>query len=495
MKQFRTKAGIFEAGANDVLGKGTYGTVYKVRHRDNPEIKKAIKTFVPETLDENEGVPSTTLREVNAVKTVNHPNVMSVQEVVFPQNNSLKDMFIVMELCRGTLKEKIQHCIQTHLNSDQMWLNPPPGAKLPASYMQEAKLMAWQVLNAVAVCHSRGIMHRDLKPANILWSNDDLLKIGDFGLARFVRGVPISKDHLVPQTGEVQTMWYRAPEVLLGDEQYGMLVDDWSLGCVVAEMFRFRISTSKRMESDPLFAGRGDVHTLMLIFEALGTPQNDEYLKTLPYWTSCFPNWPPGALRKKVKLIDDLGYDLICQLLTLSPRDRKASRFLLNHPWFADVRSIINQRYVPWYHGYEQEFIRLLEIDRMPDAQPLPLPQPAQENAAPPNESRPVTASTASSQNNSRPGTGVAAQASQKKKRERSTSTRSRNQENTATQATSGVAGKAGGRRNASVSSRSSAKGNTLVPGQPDFLRQYVQTKMPVKREGRGRKNEDVNML
>eukprot|EP01054_Gregarina_sp_Poly1_P010437 Gregarina_sp_Poly_1__10436@NODE_754_length_6432_cov_237_128358_g558_i0_p2_GENE_NODE_754_length_6432_cov_237_128358_g558_i0NODE_754_length_6432_cov_237_128358_g558_i0_p2_ORF_typecomplete_len498_score60_08Pkinase/PF00069_25/2_3e49Pkinase_Tyr/PF07714_17/2_9e33Kinaselike/PF14531_6/1_5e08Kdo/PF06293_14/3_8e08Pkinase_fungal/PF17667_1/2_8e05RIO1/PF01163_22/0_00029APH/PF01636_23/0_0015FTA2/PF13095_6/2_3FTA2/PF13095_6/1_3Haspin_kinase/PF12330_8/0_058WaaY/PF06176_11/1_9e03WaaY/PF06176_11/0_011_NODE_754_le len=494
MKQFRTKAGVFEADASDILGKGTYGTVYKVRHRDNPQIKKAIKTFVPETLDENEGVPSTTLREVNAVKTVNHPNVMSVQEVVFPQNNSLKDMFIVMELCRGTLKEKIQHCIQTHLNSDPMWLNPPSGAKLPAAYMQEAKLMAWQVLNAVAVCHSRGIMHRDLKPANILWSNDDLLKIGDFGLARFVRGVPISKDHLVPQTGEVQTMWYRAPEVLLGDEQYGMLVDDWSLGCVVAEMFRFRISTSKRMESDPLFAGRGDVHTLMLIFEALGTPKNDEYLKTLPYWTNCFPNWPPGALRKKVKLVDDLGYDLICQLLTLSPRDRKATRFLLNHPWFNDVRSIINQRYVPWYRGYEQEFMRLLEIDRMPDAQPLPAPQPPQENAAPPNDSRPVTATTASSQNNSRPGSGVVSQAGQKKKRDRSSSTRSRNQENNSgrTQNAAPAAGKAGARRNASASSRNSAKGTTAL--DQFCLVNPSQTKLAAKREGRGRKNEDVKM-
>eukprot|EP01056_Protomagalhaensia_sp_Gyna25_P006075 Protomagalhaensia_sp_Gyna_25__6074@NODE_970_length_2341_cov_317_242398_g745_i1_p1_GENE_NODE_970_length_2341_cov_317_242398_g745_i1NODE_970_length_2341_cov_317_242398_g745_i1_p1_ORF_typecomplete_len491_score57_10Pkinase/PF00069_25/2_7e48Pkinase_Tyr/PF07714_17/7_1e32Kinaselike/PF14531_6/2_3e08Kdo/PF06293_14/9_9e08Pkinase_fungal/PF17667_1/3_8e05RIO1/PF01163_22/0_00085APH/PF01636_23/0_0019Haspin_kinase/PF12330_8/0_05FTA2/PF13095_6/0_35WaaY/PF06176_11/1e04WaaY/PF06176_11/0_016_NODE_970_length_2341_co len=490
MKQFRTKAGIFEAGSNDILGKGTYGTVYKVRHRDNPEIKKAIKTFVPETLDENEGVPSTTLREINAVKTVNHPNVMSVQEVVFPQNNSLKDMFIVMDLCRGTLKEKIQHCVQTHLNSDPMWLNPPPGAKLPQSYMQEAKLMAWQVLNAVAVCHSRGIMHRDLKPANILWSHDDLLRIGDFGLARFVRGVPISKDHLVPQTGEVQTMWYRAPEVLLGDEQYGMLVDDWSLGCVVAEMFRFRLSTSKRMESDPLFAGRGDVHTLMLIFEALGTPQHDEYLMSLPYWTNCFPKWPPGALRKKVKLVDDLGYDLICQLLTLSPRDRKATRFLLNHPWFNDVRSIINQRYIPWYRGYEHEFMRLLEIDRMPDAQPLPLPQPpAQENSAPQNETRPNTASTVSSQSNSRVTTtasaatgGVQGVGQAKKRRERSTSTRGRNQENNPAAVTSG---KTGGRRNASTSSRSSA-----AKGQQGYT--YVQTKMAVKREGRGRKNDDV---
>lgn len=298
LKEFRTAEGIFEAGPNDILGKGTYGTVYRVRSRADPSIKKAIKTFVPETMDENEGVPSTTLREVNAVKSVDHPNVMSVQEVVIPANGSLTEMFVVMELCRGTLKEKVQEMVQKFLHSDPRFVKPTKDTSLPIEYVREAKIIAWQILNAVAVCHSRGIMHRDLKPANILWSNDDLLKIGDFGLARFVRGKPISEDHMVPQTGEVQTMWYRAPEVLLGDEKYGMLVDDWSLGCVIAELFRFRMSVSnQRMESDPIFAGRGDVHTLLLIFEALGTPTNDDYLTSLPFWSDHFPKWWNSTLR------------------------------------------------------------------------------------------------------------------------------------------------------------------------------------------------------
>lgn len=279
MKEFRTAEGIFEAGPDDVLGKGTYGTVYRVTSKADPTIKKAIKTFVPETMDENEGVPSTTLREVNAVKSVDHPNVMSVHEVVIPASGSLNEIFVVMELCKGTLKEKVQDMVVRHLHSDSRWIKPTKDATLPAEYVTEAKLVAWQILNAVAVCHSRGIMHRDLKPANILWSDNDLLKIGDFGLARFVRGKPITEDHIVPQTGEVQTMWYRAPEVLLGDEKYGMLVDDWSIGCVIAELFRFRMSqSSQRMEPDPLFAGRGDVHTLLLIFESLGSPDDEEYL-------------------------------------------------------------------------------------------------------------------------------------------------------------------------------------------------------------------------
>lgn len=379
MREFITEQGVFEAGPNDELGKGTYGTVYRVRLKGNPSVKRAIKTFCPDTIDENEGVPSTTLREVNAVKSVNHPNVMSIEEVVIPTSGPLTEMFVVMELCKGTLKEKVQDMITRFLRGDPKWVKPtsvggnPP--RLPPDYVREAKLVAWQILNAVAVCHSRGIMHRDLKPANILWSEGDLLKIADFGLARFVRGRPISEDHVVPQTGEVQTMWYRAPEVLLGDEKYGMLVDDWSIGCVIAELFRFRMSVSnQRVEPDPLFAGRGDVHTMLLVFEALGTPdEREEYLSTLPFWSDYFPKWNPGTLRQKVQLVDDNGFDLIKQLLAISPTRRKASRFLLNHPWFQDVRETINARYVPWYRGYEPEILRVLEIGRMPPAQPLPL--------------------------------------------------------------------------------------------------------------------------
>nr|XP_027200414.1 G2-specific protein kinase nimA-like [Dermatophagoides pteronyssinus] len=268
------------------------------------------------------GIPCTTLREVNAIKSICHPNVMSIQEVVVPDSGNLNDMYIVMELCQGTLTR---------------WVEPKPRDSLPAEYVRECKLIAWQILNAVAVCHSRGIMHRDLKPANILWGKEGLIKIADFGLARFVRGKALSPEHVVPQTGEVQTMWYRAPEILLGDDRYGMLVDDWSVGCVIAEMFRFRVSVSnKRVEPDPIFPGRGDVHTLMLVLESLGTP-TDEYTSELPFFSSHFPSWTSGNLRKKLQLLDDDGFNLISNLLVISPCKRSSSRYLLTHPWFNDV--------------------------------------------------------------------------------------------------------------------------------------------------------------
>lgn len=369
-KLFCTSTGVFVAEPEDVLGRGTYGVVYRVRHQQDPSIKKAVKTFCPETMDEAEGIPSTTLREINALKTIQHPNVMTAEEVVIPTEHALTDMFVLMELCRGTLKDKIIELIKTHLNADPAWTRPPPGAKLPDGYIKEAKIIAWQLLNALAVVHSRGVMHRDLKPVNIMWGFDDLLKLGDFGLARFVRGNQNADNSVLQQTGEVQTMWYRAPEVLLGDEKYGLLVDDWSIGCVIAELFRFRRSSAGRVEPDPLFHGRSDVETLMIIFETLGTPRAkvnpaQRYLAGLPYWSDEFPRWYEGTFRQRIPLIDSLGFDVLQQLLRVSPSERRAARFLLDHPWFDDVKPQL-QRFVPWYRGFEKDYTRMMAVDRLP---------------------------------------------------------------------------------------------------------------------------------
>jgi protein kinase len=79
--------------------------------------------------------------------------------------------------------------------------------------------------------HDMGIFHRDLKPENLLWSEDNVLKICDFGLSK-------AHDKFnMPHTSYVSTRWYRAPEIMLKIDSYDPKVDIFALGCIMAELY------------------------------------------------------------------------------------------------------------------------------------------------------------------------------------------------------------------------------------------------------------------
>lgn len=96
----------------------------------------------------------------------------------------------------------------------------------------QIKCYMQQLLSGLEHCHRRGVLHRDIKGSNLLIDNNGILKIGDFGLATFFH--PDKKQHL---TSRVVTLWYRAPELLLGSTSYGAAIDMWSVGCILAELF------------------------------------------------------------------------------------------------------------------------------------------------------------------------------------------------------------------------------------------------------------------
>ncbi|GJQ75667.1 Pitslre [Trypoxylus dichotomus] len=185
------------------IEEGTYGVVYRARDRRTEEIV-ALKRLKMEK--EKEGFPITSLREINTLLKGQHPNIVTVREIVVGSN--MDKIFIVMDYVEHDLKS----LMETMRHKKQMFT---PG---------EVKCLLKQLLAAVAHLHDNWILHRDLKTSNLLLSHKGILKVGDFGLAREY-GSPLKA-----YTPIVVTLWYRAPELLLCTKEYSTPIDMWKVG-------------------------------------------------------------------------------------------------------------------------------------------------------------------------------------------------------------------------------------------------------------------------
>ena len=187
------------------------------------------------------------------------------------------------------------------------------------------KSMMYQLLKGICFCHSHRVLHRDLKPQNLLVENNSILKLADFGLARAFN-TPIKT-----LTHEVVTLWYRAPEVLLGQTQYSTGLDIWSIGCIFAELATGR----------PLFPADSEIDQLYKIFQALSTPTERVWpgVTSLPYYKATFPKWYHNNLRQLVPpdMLDNAGFDLLQKMLIYNPVDRISAKTAMEHPYFADL--------------------------------------------------------------------------------------------------------------------------------------------------------------
>jgi len=284
------------------LGEGTFGEVYIATHEKTGEVA-ALKKIKLEC--EDEGVPGTTLREVSLLKELHHPNVVQLKDVFYmPQESKL---YLCFEYCDFDLK-KYMKSLQYKLSGECI------------------KSFTYQMLNGLSWCHSHRIFHRDLKPQNVLVDpKQGTLKLADFGLARAFT-VPLRT-----YTHEVVTLWYRAPEILLGGKQYSVPVDIWSVGTIIPEM----------VTGQPLFPGDSEIDELFKIFRLLGTPNEGlwEGVSALPDYKAEFPKWKPKALRDGIANLDssrlnDAGVDLVAQMLHYTPNKRIVAKDALDHPYF-----------------------------------------------------------------------------------------------------------------------------------------------------------------
>lgn len=278
------------------IGEGTYGTVYKAKVKGREDFV-ALKKIKLEA--EDEGVPSTAIREISLLKELHHPNVVRLLEVIHSENR----LYLVFEFLDMDLKK--------HMDVSDDKLN-----------MGTIRSYLYQLLAGVAFCHSHRVLHRDLKPQNLLISKRGEMKLADFGLARAF-GIPIRT-----YTHEVVTLWYRAPEILLGTRKYACAVDVWSIGCIFAELVTRR----------PLFPGDSEIDELFRIFRVLGTPTEETWpgVSSMPDYKPTFPNWPPQPISNAVPGLDPLGCDLLSKMLCYEPCSRISAKAAMQHPCLAD---------------------------------------------------------------------------------------------------------------------------------------------------------------
>ncbi|WJX46682.1 Cell division control protein 2-B [Trifolium repens] len=284
------------------IGEGTYGVVYKARDRDTKEIIALKKIRLEQ---EDEGVPSTAIREISLLKEMQHRNIVRLRDVV----HSEKRLYLVFEYLDLDLKK--------HMDSSPEFSKDP----------RQIKMFLYQILCGIAYCHSHRVLHRDLKPQNLLIDrSSNSLKLADFGLARAF-GIPVRTF-----THEVVTLWYRAPEILLGSRQYSTPVDVWSVGCIFAEMINQR----------PLFPGDSEIDELFKIFRIMGTPNEDTWpgVTSLPDFKSAFPKWPSQDLATLVPNLEPAGLDILSSMLRLDPSRRITARGALEHEYFKDIKFV-----------------------------------------------------------------------------------------------------------------------------------------------------------
>ena len=384
------------------IEEGQYGVVYKAQDKETGEIVALKKVKPIATLDE--GFPITSLREIRAMMLQGrgHPNIVQVREVVASAPRAAQPGVVDgaaagttatgtgagkgAEAEAATAGTPTVFIVMEYLDHDLKSLLETPRGRFLQS---EVKCLVQQLLTAVAYMHDTcWMVHRDLKTSNLLYSNDGHLKVADFGLARLYTApaaadAPAAARALGRMTPLVVTLWYRAPELLLGETCYTPAVDLWSVGCIFAEI----------VLRAPLFAGRSEAEQLHLVFDALGAPTAGACwpgYAQLPLARTrgaaaargCAPGISPRFLERFRGALTQSGLDLLLRLLAYDPARRITAAAALQHPYFTDEplpRDIALMPTWPSSHAFERS-----RRDHTPPANPLLVAQELARAAAPP---------------------------------------------------------------------------------------------------------------
>ncbi|KAF7975597.1 hypothetical protein HWV62_9165 [Athelia sp. TMB] len=328
------------------ISSGTYGRVYKAQSTAPADgAVYAIKKFKPDKEGDvitYTGISQSAVREIMLNRELVHENVVRLKEVILEE----KSIYMVFEYAEHDFLQVIHHHSQVHRGP------LPPGV---------LKSLIYQLLNGLLYLHTLHILHRDLKPANILITRHGVVKIGDLGLAR-LSSAPLQP--LFAGDKVVVTIWYRAPELLLGAKHYNRAVDCWAVGCVMAELASLRpVFKGEEAKLDAKKNVPFQRDQLLRIFEVLGTPSEEawpgvvdmpEYgaMKRLDRPVHLLFMWRlrltimcrfedrllawcrPQGMPPRIAAQE--GYALLRGLFAYDPDARLDARGALAHRWFAE---------------------------------------------------------------------------------------------------------------------------------------------------------------